>query len=376
MPPPLLLPWLLPLTVSRVCRCAAAEQVGDWLSAWISLGGALSAVGLLNTLLCTAARVCVSAARISVLPRCLATLDERGLPRRATLAIAVVLAFACALPFSELVSISMLFYGVTTAIEFLALVKLRYSEAQTPRPFRIPIGRLWLPLACTPPILLCMLLVALAPVEAWVAFLFATVRAPIRAPVTLHSVLARSPRSVAQAPVHGALHMLCWWRRGPVVVRRAVAQVLSTCTYYLAHDSAQPVTDICWRPSPAANGKNPVVRRPRRGPELFLPGGGGHAGYGKVRTTVLSHADECGSSGLALVEGADSLSPSNHVSTPPRQQQRYPAGGSGRSERGADADNDADTDRCGGSEIGMPRATAAIAAGVSAARDDARPRPQ
>ena len=208
MPPLVLLPCLLSLTASRVCRCAAAEQVGDWLSAWISLGGALSAVGLLNTLLCTAARVCVSAARIKVLPSCLAKLDDRGLPRRATLAISVVLAFACALPFSELVSISMLFYGVTTAIEFLALVKLRYSEAQTPRPFRIPIGRWWLPLACAPPILLCMLLVALAPVEAWVAFLFATVRAPTCAPVTLHSVLARTPRSGAGS---GPRCVTCWW---------------------------------------------------------------------------------------------------------------------------------------------------------------------
>ena len=101
----------------------AQEHVGDWLSAWIALGGALSAVGLLNTLLCTAARyagwrshsgaahhsdtahdgvgplsgashnaprrlcsrpdssirglasVAVSAARLSVLPSCLGTVD-------------------------------------------------------------------------------------------------------------------------------------------------------------------------------------------------------------------------------------------------------------------------------------------------------------
>ena len=39
----------------------AADHVGDWLSAWITLGGALSAVGLLNTLLCTSARVTVPA---------------------------------------------------------------------------------------------------------------------------------------------------------------------------------------------------------------------------------------------------------------------------------------------------------------------------
>ena len=149
----------------------AQQHVGDWLSAWISIGGALSAVGLLNTLLCTAARVAVSSARLYVLPPCLAKLDGRGQPRRATLAIAVVLAFACALPFAELVSISMLFYGCTTAFEFFALLILRHSEPSTPRPFQVPVSRRWLPLALAPPLLLCLLLIFLAPPEAWVMLL-------------------------------------------------------------------------------------------------------------------------------------------------------------------------------------------------------------
>ena len=148
----------------------AQENVGDWLSAWISIGGALSAVGLLNTLLCTAARVTVSSARLHVLPSCLAAMDERGLPRRATVAVALVLAFACALPFAELVSISMLFYGATTGFEFLALIVLRSSEPDTLRPFRIPVSRFWLPLAVLPPVLLCLLLICLAQREAWVIF--------------------------------------------------------------------------------------------------------------------------------------------------------------------------------------------------------------
>lgn len=149
----------------------AQEHVGDWLSAWISIGGALSAVGLLNTLLCTAARVTVSSARLRVVPPCLATLDERGLPRRATIVLALVLAFACALPFAELISISMLFYGATTAFEFAALLVLRRSEPDTPRPFRIPVTRQWLPVAAAPPVMLCLLLICLAPREAWVIFI-------------------------------------------------------------------------------------------------------------------------------------------------------------------------------------------------------------
>ena len=85
--------------------------------------------------------------------------------------LALVLAFACALPFAELISISMLFYGATTAFEFAALLVLRRSEPDTPRPFRIPVTRQWLPVAAAPPVMLCLLLICLAPREAWVIFI-------------------------------------------------------------------------------------------------------------------------------------------------------------------------------------------------------------
>lgn len=149
----------------------AAEHVGEWLSAWISIGGALSALGLLNTLLCTSARVTVSAARLHVLPSWLAHVHEpSGTPRAATLCIASLLAVACSLPFSELVSISMLFYGVTTLMEFLALLRLRQLEPLTSRPYAIPLGRVALTLALLPSMGLCILLVCLASLEAWIFF--------------------------------------------------------------------------------------------------------------------------------------------------------------------------------------------------------------
>ena len=66
----------------------AGEHVGEWLARWISLGGALSSFGLLNTLLCAAARIVVSAAELGVLPSSLATVDARsGSPVNAILAL-------------------------------------------------------------------------------------------------------------------------------------------------------------------------------------------------------------------------------------------------------------------------------------------------
>lgn len=149
----------------------ASEHVGDWLSAWISLGGALSAAGLLNTLLCTAARVAASSARLHVLPAWLGVEDARsGVPRNATIVLSLLLAFACTLPFAELVSISMLFYGATTFFEFLSLLRLRVIEPHQLRPFKIPLNGIQLLLCLLPPAFLCLLLIALAPWEAWVAF--------------------------------------------------------------------------------------------------------------------------------------------------------------------------------------------------------------
>jgi amino acid transporter len=204
------------------------EHVGPWLGWWISLGGAFSALGLLNTLLCAAARIVVSAAEIGVLPRALAELHEpTGAPRTltlssherahacihahaharahtrmhpyalalaralapallrppscarplapptracalaragaATLALSAGLVFTLSLPFAQLVEFSMLFYGVTTALEFLALIRLRSTEPHTPRPYRVPCADgAALAAFCAPPLALCALLVVLA----------------------------------------------------------------------------------------------------------------------------------------------------------------------------------------------------------------------
>ena len=88
----------------------AGESVGAWLALWISLGGALSAFGLLNTLLCAASRIVVSAAEIGVLPNRLARLHPRsGTPVWATLTLSAGLLLVLSLSFAELVEFSMLF---------------------------------------------------------------------------------------------------------------------------------------------------------------------------------------------------------------------------------------------------------------------------
>ena len=69
----------------------------------------------------------------------------------------------------------MLFYGATTFMEFLALLRLRRLEPSTPRPYKIPLSGRWLEIAALPPMILCVLLAFLAPWEAWALFSASTV---------------------------------------------------------------------------------------------------------------------------------------------------------------------------------------------------------
>lgn len=181
-------------TLARV----AQEQVGGWLAQWISLGGALSAVGLLNTLLCAAARIVVSAGEIGVLPHALSRIDEAsGAPVRATIALSLGLLLVLSLPFSQLVEFSMLFYGATTALEFLALVRLRSLEPHTPRPYRLPLTDGWaLGLFCAPPLALCVLLIVVA--ERVSLLIFA---ATIALAAIAHCARGKMAAAAAPAPV-------------------------------------------------------------------------------------------------------------------------------------------------------------------------------
>ena len=157
-------PAHLPKWSDGTFAVVAEDHVGPWLAKWISLGGALSAFGLLNMRVCAVARIAVSAAEIGVLPRALAHVDEHsGAPVTAILGLSTGLLFMLSLPFAALVKFSMLFYGATVGTALLALVKLRKSEPTAPRPYRVPIADGYPLIAfCMPPLALCVVLAYVA----------------------------------------------------------------------------------------------------------------------------------------------------------------------------------------------------------------------
>ncbi|MBI2797518.1 MAG: APC family permease [Gemmatimonadetes bacterium] len=119
---------------------AAAPAWGGVLAPWVALGGVLSALALFNALLLAYSRIPAVMADDGLLPPSLAQTDERGTPRRAVLAAAVVYSVFALVPFGGLVVADVVLYALALCLEFGALVALRHREPGLRGPFRLPLG--------------------------------------------------------------------------------------------------------------------------------------------------------------------------------------------------------------------------------------------
>ena len=141
----------------------AAQIGGGWLGIWLTAAGLVSAVGMLNALLCTSSRVPFAMAERNMLPRGLAALHTRhATPWRAivvnSLGVAVLIAFS----FQELIEVDMFLYAAALILEFAALVWLRIKKPEMARPYRVPFGIAGVVAISVPPIALCFFSIALA----------------------------------------------------------------------------------------------------------------------------------------------------------------------------------------------------------------------
>jgi len=121
---------------------ASAGQftAGNALRYAIVAGGIASAFAALTSLLMSYSRVVVALAKDRYLPIGLAPKTTGEVPRGAILAAGGLFSLSLALDFERLVVLDIVLYGASLAIEFVALVKLRVSEPELARPFRLPGG--------------------------------------------------------------------------------------------------------------------------------------------------------------------------------------------------------------------------------------------
>jgi len=114
---------------------------GPLLRIGLALGGMISGFGMFNALVMSYSRLPLAMAEDGMLPKFFGKLHPRTrAPWVAIIALAICWALCLGLGFERLVTLDILLYGASLALEFLALIFLRFREPELPRPFRVPGG--------------------------------------------------------------------------------------------------------------------------------------------------------------------------------------------------------------------------------------------
>ena len=113
---------------------------GPLLRIGLVLGGMMSAFGMFNALVMSYSRLPYAMAQDGMLPKVFARVNRRKAPWVSIVVLATGWALCLGLGFERLVMIDVLVYGASLFLEFLALVVLRVTEPNLPRPFKVPGG--------------------------------------------------------------------------------------------------------------------------------------------------------------------------------------------------------------------------------------------
>jgi len=114
---------------------------GPLLRFGLALGGIISGFGMFNALVMSYSRLPLAMAQDGMLPKVFGKLHPRTrAPWVAIVALAICWALCLGLGFERLVTLDILLYGASLALEFAALVVLRVREPELPRAFRVPGG--------------------------------------------------------------------------------------------------------------------------------------------------------------------------------------------------------------------------------------------
>jgi amino acid transporter len=159
--------YVLPVAALWMTRLApSAWETGSWadiagllggplLRVALVAGGMISAFGMFNALVMSYSRLPLAMAQDGMLPRVFGKLHPKTrAPWVAILVCATGWALCLNLGFERLVTIDILLYGTSLALEFVALVALRIREPELPRAFRVPGGMLGAIFVGVAPILL------------------------------------------------------------------------------------------------------------------------------------------------------------------------------------------------------------------------------
>ncbi len=145
---------------------ASAWETGAWadvaqlmggpvLRIALVAGGMMSGFGMFNALVMSYSRLPLAMAQDGMLPKAFGKLHPKSrAPWVAILVLAIGWGLALNLGFERLVTLDIMIYGASLALEFVALICLRVREPDLKRPFRVPGGLFGAIAVGVPPVLL------------------------------------------------------------------------------------------------------------------------------------------------------------------------------------------------------------------------------
>jgi amino acid transporter len=114
---------------------------GHWLGSLLALAGMASTLGIYAAVLLSVSRVPQVMAEDSLLPAHLNKLHSRfQTPYISIIICSAVVSLMILWTFADLLIIDVTVYGAGLSLEYIALIKLRISNPDTPRPFKIPLN--------------------------------------------------------------------------------------------------------------------------------------------------------------------------------------------------------------------------------------------
>ncbi|WP_428328119.1 APC family permease [Mucilaginibacter sp.] len=114
---------------------------GKWLGGLLAFAGMASSLGIYAAVLLSVSRVPKVMADDDLLPKVLNKQHARfQTPYISIIVCSLIVSLMILWPFADLLIIDVTVYGAGLSLEYIALIKLRITAPDMPRPFKIPLG--------------------------------------------------------------------------------------------------------------------------------------------------------------------------------------------------------------------------------------------
>lgn len=152
--------------LAKVCT----DVIGPWLGDWTVFAAGISNIALFLSEMSSDAFQLMGMADRGLIPKVFATRSRFGTPTYGILLGTIFIIAMSVADFSALVEMLNFNYSVALLMEYAAFIKLRVSQSNVPRPYRIPLNTCGCILFVAPAVLMTLLVMALASYMTYIYF--------------------------------------------------------------------------------------------------------------------------------------------------------------------------------------------------------------